>query len=432
MWRRYIETNRTFLSLMVSFLLIGGGNIINDAIGNQISLEAVAIIGSYYLVELAIIGIWSIGFKTYLTIRGHERELLVVQAAAGLLLGLGTCLGADGITSLFGLDESSRAVLADMLRLNVVYVPLDAICTYLFDVVRLQNKLQGYRYGLIAFYACSISFNVTMFITIHEPICVLWATMVAYGCSAGFLLHYVDLGERRWQPRRETMVAVRKYGVPLVLDMSIKRCGVVFMNTMASHLPLEVYSVYIVAYNASLEADLVDEAYGNTLFLMLPAEGVIDRRERYAIERVRLIAVRRQTCVTTVVLGFGFTWLFAAVSAGSADLGLVLVMATLTATIFLPSMFSTPYRDFLIMNGRSSAVFHGTAVGIPLYFIVPFIGVYLLDPWIGCAVMSLCVPLQGCVRLFTYGWGVRRMDREFGWDRKKCDTMAWDSEFVTD
>lgn len=78
MWRRYIETNRTFLSLMVSFLLIGGGNIINDAIGNQISLEAVAIIGSYYLVELAIVGIWSIGFKTYLTIRGHERELLVV------------------------------------------------------------------------------------------------------------------------------------------------------------------------------------------------------------------------------------------------------------------------------------------------------------------------------------------------------------------
>lgn len=228
------------------------------------------------------------------------------------------------------------------------------------------------------------------------------------------------------------MAAVCKYGVPLVLDMSIKRCGVVFMNTMASHLPLEVYSVYIVAYNASLEADLVDEAYGNTLFLMLPAEEIVDKHERYAVERARLIAVRRQTCVTTAVLGFGFTWLFAAVSAGSADLGLVLVMATLTATIFLPSMFSTPCRDFLIMNGRSSAVFRGTAVGIPLYFIVPFIGVYLLDPWIGCAAMSLCVPLQGCVRLLTYGWGIRRMDREFGWKRGKCDTMAWDSEFATD
>lgn len=134
---------------MVSFMLLGVGNVINDAIGNHISLEAIGIIGAYYTVEMLVIAVWSLGFKTYVVKRVNERGLFSVQVVCGLVCGLVMFFGAEGIAELFGISDEMQRVLADMLRLGVVYTPIDAACTYLFDVTRLQEKLKAYRRGLI-------------------------------------------------------------------------------------------------------------------------------------------------------------------------------------------------------------------------------------------------------------------------------------------
>lgn len=118
--RKYFAAPRTFFSLMVSFMSLGVGNVINDAIGNHISLEAIGIIGAYYTVEMLVIAIWSLGFKTYVVKRANERGLFSVQVVCGLICGLAMFFGAESIAGLFGISDEMRRVLANMFRLGVV------------------------------------------------------------------------------------------------------------------------------------------------------------------------------------------------------------------------------------------------------------------------------------------------------------------------
>lgn len=412
--RKYFAAPRTFFSLMISFMLLGVGNVINDAIGNHISLEAIGIIGAYYTVEMLVIAIWSLGFKTYVVKRVNERGLFSVQVVYGLVCGLAMFFGAEGIAGLFGISDEMRQVLADMLRLGVVYTPIDAACTYLFDVTRLQEKLKAYRHGLVMFYVVSISANLVMFALVREPICVLFATLAAYAVCSVYLARSIEWGGT-WVPSGDVWAVCWKVGAPLCGTDVVKRCGTGCMSMFASFLPVEYYAVFIVCQNAVIESDLANEAYSNTLLIMLPTDGARDEAQ-YRAGREKLCELRRSTSATACLAGIGFAYLFAVITCGSADFWLAMAVVTVYIPNYVLMTVCTQMQDWLTICGRTRDVFAGICMVSPAWVVVPWLAVMVCPPEVGVFVMASTGFFQTTGRALWYYHKVKQLDRQFGWE----------------
>lgn len=159
----YFTSLRTFFSLLVSFIIMSAGDVVNSAIGNNISFNALVAIGAYYTVEFVVTAFIRLGTQTYYVKRNDEKIYLLVELVIGVIIGLVLCVSAPLIVQLFGIEQVQKNILQEMLALMIVYVPVDAVGSYLFSVVRLQNKLVEYRRAMIIFYVLSISSNVIFF-----------------------------------------------------------------------------------------------------------------------------------------------------------------------------------------------------------------------------------------------------------------------------
>ena len=155
----YFTSLRTFFSLLISFIIMSTGDVINSAIGNNISFNALIAIGSYYIIEFVITAFIRLGIQTYYVIRNDERAYLLVELVIGIIIGIILSISAPFIVQLFGIEQVQRDILQGMLSIMVIYIPIEAIGYYLFSVIRLQNKLKEYRYAMIIFYVLSIGSN---------------------------------------------------------------------------------------------------------------------------------------------------------------------------------------------------------------------------------------------------------------------------------
>lgn len=410
----YFSSLKTFFSLLISFLIMSGGDVVNEAIGNNISFNALVAIGAYYTIEFATTAFIRLGTQTYYVERQDEKTYLLVQLGTGVLLGIILCVFSPAIVSLFGIEQTQKDVLSNMLAIMVIYVPLDAIGGYLFSVVRLQNKLTEYRRAMIIFYALSIISNVIFFLTLREGVCVLWATVIGYIPSIIYIMRKMEW-THSGKSRRERLRSCIIYGLPLVGADALKRISGFAMNIFASWLPVHLFAIHTICFNAAIAAEAVTDAYAAALFVLIPSKQA-GGAARYREERNNLVSYRRDTAPVVFVISVAACFAVVWITHASASIQECLFYEIFYAMIFIPVVFSTPLKDFLTMQGKTRTVFLSTLCGIPAYVLIPLIGVSLPSPEIGLALFGITGAAQVSVRLVMYIRAVHKLDRERGYE----------------
>ena len=395
---------------MFSFLIMSGGDVVNEAIGNNISFNAIVVIGAYYTIEFVLTAFIRLGMQTYYVERKDEKTYLVVQLIVGMLFGTLLFLFAPLIVNLFGITEEQKALLHGMLMIMIIYVPMDACGTYLFSVIRLQEKLVEYRRAMILFYAVSIISNIIFIFTIRQPICVLWATILGYIPSIAYMMRKTD-----WTVTGKSMKnrinACIKYGIPLVGEDALKRISGFIMNITASWLPEQYFAIHTICFNAAIAAESVTDAYAAAMFVLIPSKRE-DEAEKYREERQNLTQYRRQTAPIVFIISVAMCFCVTLITHASVDLPTCLFYEIFYAMIFIPVVFSTPLKDFLTMQGKTKTVFWSTMCGIPAYILFPLAGAALQRPEIGLVLFGLAGFAQVSIRLIVYRRAVKKMDIE--------------------
>lgn len=87
---------------------MSGGDVVNEAIGNNISFNALVAIGAYYTIEFATTAFIRLGTQTYYVERQDEKTYLLVQLGTGVLLGIILCVFSPAIVSLFGIEQTQK------------------------------------------------------------------------------------------------------------------------------------------------------------------------------------------------------------------------------------------------------------------------------------------------------------------------------------
>lgn len=144
---------KTFILLLISFVIMSIADSIDQAFNNAISLDAIVVCGSLFSINLILKSISDIGIYTYRTDRKNESAYLIINIVIGLILGI-----IVFFTSLFNLTQTQKQLLSNILCLYILYLTIGRLTNALLEMVRLQDKLKLYKRRLILFYVILIGF----------------------------------------------------------------------------------------------------------------------------------------------------------------------------------------------------------------------------------------------------------------------------------
>lgn len=135
---------KTFILLLISFVIMSIADSIDQAFNNAISLDAIVVCGSLFSINLILKSISDIGIYTYRTYRKNESAYLIINIVIGLILGI-----IVFFTSLFNLTQTQKQLLSNILCLYILYLTIGRLTNALLEMVRLQDKLKLYKRSLI-------------------------------------------------------------------------------------------------------------------------------------------------------------------------------------------------------------------------------------------------------------------------------------------
>lgn len=113
---------KEFISILISFVLMGIADNIDSAFNNAISIDTIIVCGSLFSIELILKSISEIGIYTYRTARKDESAYLIINTIASLLLGIIVFIFRDYIVNIFELTTSQKELLSDVLFIYIGYL----------------------------------------------------------------------------------------------------------------------------------------------------------------------------------------------------------------------------------------------------------------------------------------------------------------------
>lgn len=186
------------------------------------------------------------------------------------------------------------------------------------------------------------------------------------------------------------------------------------MNIFASWLPNNLFAIHAICFNAAITAETVTDAYAAALFVLIPSKKE-DKIEHYHEERDNLISYRRTTAPIVFIISVITCFIVVIITHVSTNINECLFYEIFYATIFIPVVFSTPLKDFLIMQGKTKTVFLSTLCGIPAYILIPLIGASIPYPGIGLVLFGITGMAQVSIRLIMYTRAVSKLDAKYNY-----------------
>ncbi len=113
---------KEFISILISFILMGIADNIDSAFNNAISVDTIIVCGSLFSIELILKSISEIGIYTYRTTRKDESAYLIINTIVSLFLGIIVFIFRDYIVNIFELTTSQKELLSDILFIYIGYL----------------------------------------------------------------------------------------------------------------------------------------------------------------------------------------------------------------------------------------------------------------------------------------------------------------------
>lgn len=124
---------KEFISILISFILMGIADNIDSAFNNAISVDTIIVCGSLFSIELILKSISEIGIYTYRTTRKDESAYLIINTIVSLFLGIIVFIFRNYIINIFELTTSQKQLLSNILFWYIGYLVTRKIikCTIL-------------------------------------------------------------------------------------------------------------------------------------------------------------------------------------------------------------------------------------------------------------------------------------------------------------
>lgn len=412
---------RSFFSLLFTFMIIIGGNVLVLAFANNISFTAIGVMGAYYTLNKVGHALAYLGAYTYQVQRKDEDQYIQISIITGTVMGIMFGVFSIPISNVFGLEPQQKEMLASLLVIYMFALPLKTMVNMCFNILRLRGELSDYRKMVVIFYVVALSLNLVFFMTIRDVNFVLVADIAGNAFATAFF--FWKCHSRPWlrfqRLDMKHMKLTARYGLPLVGENIVQQGGIVIYGILASYMSPELFAIHSVCYSAISVANIGERAYSATLMVLVPDPSKTENtRERYLSERARMLTYRRKTAWLVLGISLLAGYIGLVFMHGETNLASAAYFMMFYAVSYIPMIFSTPGKDFLVIEKKPKSVMAGTIFGLPCYIIFPLIALSMPSQY-SLYIFGLAFAAQLLVRAAYYRHMIRKTDEEFDVDMRE-------------
>ncbi len=353
---------KIFISILINFLFMSIADSIDSAFNNLISLDAIVVWGSFLLIDSIFKSFSEIGTYTYRTTRKNEWSYLWFNILFGLLIGIFVFIFRNEIIKIFSLTTIQREMLSFLLSLYIGYLVLGRLANSIFEIMRLKGELKLYRKSLIVYYICLIGLDAIAYVSTHNLMFLVLATLIAWMISIIYMLYHLKL--KFELPHKDTLKNVMNYGLPYSMERLISRVFLLLYGKLASNLGTEKYSIHTICYAVCLSLEIITNAYQAALMIRVPEGKTYEEQYKICMEM-------RNNCFGLIILlNFIFSFIYLFISHGSLPIDKCFpYIIFYSFGVFGLYPYET-YKTLCITQGKSTILLLGSTIGVIIRFIL--------------------------------------------------------------
>ena len=259
---------KEFVSILISFIFMSMADSIDSAFNNLISIDAIVVTGSFFLIDSIFKSFGEIGIYTYRTTRKNEWQYLWFNIIFGILMGIIVLIFKNVILDIFDLSYIQKDMLSILLNFYILYVVLGRFANGIFEIIRLKGNLKLYRKSLIVYYVSLVGLDALAYLFTKNLTLLFVATIISWFISIIYMLYNLKL--KFEFPNKESFKNVIKYGFAYSSERLLSRIFLLLYGVVASHMGTENYSIHTICYSVCLTLEIITNEYQATLMIKVP------------------------------------------------------------------------------------------------------------------------------------------------------------------
>ena len=353
---------KEFISILISFIFMSMADSIDSAFNNLISIDAIVVTGSFFLIDSIFKSFGEIGIYTYRTTRKNEWQYLWFNIIFGILMGIIVLIFKNVILDIFDLSYIQKDMLSILLNFYILYVVLGRFANGIFEIIRLKGNLKLYRKSLIVYYVSLVGLDALAYLFTKNLTLLFVATIISWFISIIYMLYNLKL--KFEFPNKESFKNVIKYGFAYSSERLLSRIFLLLYGVVASHMGTENYSIHTICYSVCLTFEIITNAYQATLMIKVP-DG-----KTYEEQYEKCMNMRNKCFPLTIVLNFMFAIIYLIISHGSLPLYKCFpYIIFYSFGVFGLYPYET-YKTLCITQGKSVILLIGSIIGVIIRFLI--------------------------------------------------------------
>lgn len=353
---------KEFISILISFIFMSMADSIDSAFNNLISIDAIVVTGSFFLIDSIFKSFGEIGIYTYRTTRKNEWQYLWFNIIFGILMGIMVLIFKNVILDIFDLSYIQKDMLSILLNFYILYVVLGRFANGIFEIIRLKGNLKLYRKSLIVYYVSLVGLDALAYLFTKNLTLLFVATIISWFISIIYMLYNLKL--KFEFPNKESFKNVIKYGFAYSSERLLSRIFLLLYGVVASHMGTENYSIHTICYSVCLTLEIITNAYQATLMIKVP-DG-----KTYEEQYEKCMNMRNKCFPLTIILNFMFAIIYLIISHGSLPLYKCFpYIIFYSFGVFGLYPYET-YKTLCITQGKSVILLIGSIIGVIIRFLI--------------------------------------------------------------
>ena len=344
-----------FISILISFILMGIADNVDSFFNNALSIDAIVVCGCIFTLDIVLNAISQLGLYAYRTVRKNESAYLIINFISSLLVAIIVFFTKDYIVGIFDITNYQKELLSGILGIFIFYLTIGRISNAIFEMIRLKGNLKLYNKSLLLFYVCLILFDLLAFTFTKSLIMLFIATTLAWFISIIYMLYKLKL--KFVLPNKKDLENVKKYGVPTLFER-IATCGGALVYTIiASHLSTHDYAIYSICFAVMANLEIVTDAYQAALMIKVPLDKSYN--EQYNV----LMDLKKKCFKLVLLFNYALCFIYLFISHGSLPITDCLpYILFYSLNVFSLYHYET-HKTLCIARGKTTIMFKGAIVG---------------------------------------------------------------------
>ena len=377
---------REFISILISFILMGIADNVDNFFNNAISVDTIVVCGCIFTLDIVLNAVSQLGLYAYRTVRKNESAYIIINFISSLFVAFILFFTKDYIVNIFDITLYQKELLISVLSIYIFYLPVGRTSNAIFEMIRLKGDLKLYNKSLFLFYVCLILFDIIAFTFTHNLVMLFVATTVAWFISIIYMLYKLKL--KFVFPNKEDFMMVKKYSIPTLFERVFTSGGALVYTIIASHLSTHDYAIYSVCFAVVVNLEIITDAYQAALMIKIPLNKGYN-------EQYKVMMDLKKKCFKTVILfNYVLCFLYLFITHGSLPLEDCLPFILFySLNVFCLYPYET-YRTLCVAQGKPTIVLKGAIAGALL-------GIFVYLAFVNTSIALIAFGLAGVIEFGT-------------------------------